>query len=264
MFSAATTSVHRLARGDVAAQPLVTWGCPVPYFGDIRNAVVATLGINPSDREFVGVDGLELEGVARRFPTLGYLGLDHWREATSRELGAIVQACDGYFRGNPYDRWFRVLDTVLAAAGVSYYSKASPACHLDLVPYATRTKWGDLQPSDRRRLLAVGSDVLGTLLRESEVEVLVLNGTSVVRQFESVAGVELDVRRAEEWDLPRRGTAVVPGLAYTGVAHRIGEVALTRPIAVLGYNHNLQSSFGVTRGALDAIAEWIGSSVPRS
>lgn len=259
MIPVATRSVLRLAQGDVDDQPVMTWSCPVPYFGRLRDAKVATLGINPSKREFVGVDGGELVGHDRRFPTLRSLGLRHWFDASSSDIAAIVAACDGYFLGNPYDRWFGVLDAAIRPAGVSYYSADYPAVHLDLVPYATSVKWSELRPYQQRVLLGCGSDLLATLLRDSSIELLVLNGASVVRQLEAVSGVRLHAERHPAWDLLRGASASVRGVGYVGAVDRIGGVELGRTVSVAGFNHNLQSSFGVDRRALDAIAAWVGT-----
>ena len=259
MIAAATTSVYRLARGDVDGQPVMRWTCPVPYFGGLRRATLATLGINPSDREFVDLAGAELDGDRRRFPTLRSLGLPTWADASSLDVTAIVSACDDYFSGNPYQRWFDTLDAILRPAGASYYSLEHPAAHLDLVPYATQLKWGELRHDQRRALLLCGGDLLASLLRESSVELLVLNGASVVRQFEEVAQLKLTRQPNPAWDLPRRGADPVRGVAYTGSVERIGDVDLGRAIAVAGFNHNLQSSFGVTKRAIDAIASWVAT-----
>jgi hypothetical protein len=258
VIATATTSLYRLARGDLGAQPVMRWTCPVPYFGRLRNATLATLGINPSNREFVDAGGDELDGESRRFPTLSSLGLQTWEDASSLDVTAIVAACDDYFAGNPYSRWFDTLDALLRPAGASYYSDESPAAHLDLFPYATHVKWGALRQGQQRALLGSGQDLLAALLRDSTVEMLVLNGTSVVRQFEEVAGVDLIQEHNPAWDLPRRG-APARGVAYTGSVDHIGEVDLGRSLTVVGYNHNLQSSFGVTKRAVESIARWVAA-----
>ena len=192
MIGATATTVHRLSSGAFNSSAVLDWGCPVPYFGEVRRAQVATLGINPSNREFVDEGGQELRGDHRRFPTLRSLKLDNWDEASSADLDRIVEACDGYFWGNPYHRWFRVLDAAIGATGASYYSKSQPAAHLDLVPYATSDKWGVLPGQARRDLLDVGADLLGRLLLETRISLLVLNGRAVVREFERSTGVELE------------------------------------------------------------------------
>lgn len=240
----------------------MVWTCPVPYFGRLRHATVATLGINPSNREFVDEAGRELDGDDRRFPTLGSLGLRTWADASSLDLTEIVSACDRYFSGNPYNRWFGTLEGVVQGAGASYYSAEYPAAHLDLVPYATSMKWGALRQDQRRALLACGRDLLGSLLRDSSVDLLVLNGASVVRQFEAVSGVSLLPERQPSWDLIRRRSERVHGISYFGAVDHIADVDLGRSVSVAGFNHNLQSSFGVTKRALQAIARWVATRRP--
>ena len=259
MISIATTSVNRLAYGEVDGEAVLAWSCPVPYFGQLGASKVATLGINPSNREFVDAAGRELDGTTRRFHTLSSLGLARWSDASSFDIRAIITACDDYFRGNPYDRWFRVLDKAISATGASYYSTKTPAAHLDLVPYATHLKWGDLRAAQRRALLDSSADLLGALLCDSAVELLVLNGAAVVREFEKLCGHPLEMEHQSGWDLMRQGSLRVAGVGYVGEVTRIGSADLARRVSIVGFNHNLQSSFGVTRRALGAIARWVGS-----
>ena len=263
MIGATAISVHRLADDDSAlgGTAVMPNACPVPYFGELRKSHIATLGINPSNREFVDDFGMELDGDERRFPTLSSLGLAEWGEATSRDIEEIIDACDTYFFGNPYDRWFKVLDRVIAGAGATYYCPTSPASHVDLVPFATSLKWGALQAREQRALLKSGGDVLGAILRDSSVEFLVLNGRSVVREFERVTSSQLTAERCPSWDLGREGGRPVEGWGFVGSIREVGGVSLGRTIAVLGFNLNVQSSFGVTRDALDALAKWISSQV---
>lgn len=265
MIGATATSVHRLAdrARALGATAVMPNACPVPYFGELRKSRIATLGINPSNREFVDDLGMELVGDDRRFPTLSSLGLTEWGEASSCDIEEIIDACDTYFLGNPYDRWFKVLDRVIAGAGATYYCPTSPASHLDLVPFATSIKWGALQAGERRTLLECGGDVLGALLRDSSVDFLVLNGRSVVREFERVSGSRLSAQRCPSWDLGREGSRTVEGWGFVGSICEVGGVPLGRTIAVLGFNLNVQSSFGVTRDALDSLAKWISSQVNR-
>jgi len=137
------------------------------------------------------------------------------------------------------------------------------ACHLDLIPYATATKWGDLTGKQRAVLLEYSGDALGTVLRESGVRLIVLNGRSVVDLFGAVTSVRFDVQHMARWSLPRKSTASVAGIAYSGVVSSIGGVELGRAIRVLGFNHNIQSSFGVTRLVSNAIRKWLADSYSR-
>lgn len=252
--------VRPLAEPAIRRHGVIHWGAPVASFGDPRAATVATLGLNPSNREFVDARGQELDGEQRRFPTLRSLGLDSWMRADPEHLAAIETACANYFRGNPYDVWFRRLDALLAPAGASFYGETASACHLDLVPYATSRKWGELGLAQRRALLAIGARTLALSLRASKVRVIVMNGASVVRAFEHAADVELESRTMPRWSLPRRATPV-EGVAYWGRVSSIAGLSIGREVHVLGYNHNIQSSFGVTSGVVAAIGEWLGRRV---
>ena len=76
--------VDRLDRA--VHQYVIPWSCPVPFFGGLTTASVATVGINPGDREFVNESGAELEGGARRLPTLRSMGLTSWADADATHL----------------------------------------------------------------------------------------------------------------------------------------------------------------------------------
>lgn len=257
MYSTLTTLLDRLARVDPSTTPVIPWSSPIPAFGDVSTARVATLGLNPSNREFVDEQGAELRGTDRRFHTLESLALNSWVEADARHLSIIMESCQSYFESNPYDRWFRKLDEVLAGAYASFYDASGSACHLDLVPFATAEKWTVLSSMERGALLSVAGDTLGRLLRESQIQVLILNGTSVVRGFEQFSGVKLRSQEMAEWTLARQEGADVRGIAFMGNVATIASTTLDRQLLVLGYNHNIQSSFGVTNQAIDAIRSWV-------
>ncbi|NJD65398.1 MAG: hypothetical protein FIB00_09170 [Chloroflexi bacterium] len=236
---------------------LVSWGCPVPVFGSLGRATVATLGINPSNREFMSATGLELSGCERRFPTLHSLGLSRWAEVDARSLHAILRACDDYFLRNPYRVWFDSLEKVVKGLDVSFFDSVRPACHLDLVPYATTRKWSGVDNKSRQELLSLSGGMLASLIRASNISTLVLNGAAVAREFQRVAGLRLTLTETTGWRLQRRGSRSVPGIAYHGVTDQIAGEYLDRDLLVLGYNHNLQSSFGVTNEARLGIRNWL-------
>lgn len=239
---------------------VIPWGSPVPSFGCIQTSLIATLGLNPSNREFVDERGSELVDPHRRFQTLGSLGLACWSEARSHHVELIADSCRMYFARNPYDGWFRRLDRLISNTSCSYYG-AGGACHLDLVPYATSEKWALLAKTQRDALFERTGDALGRLLRASPIRVVVLNGRTVVSAFERMTGVTLAVRRIPNWALPRRDGVGVPGVAFTGSVRFVHGVDLRREVHVLGYNHNIQSSFGVTAKVMDSIGHWVSSTV---
>jgi hypothetical protein len=203
------------------------------------------------------VSGKELLGPYRRFHTLGSLGLSSWSEVDARHLRLILDSCRSYFRGNPYDTWFRRLDCVVRGAGASYYDGSPGACHLDLIPYATTRKWTELTRQQRASLLAIASDTLGLLLRDSPVRILILNGSSVVEQFEDITGVSLEKRVMHAWSLRRQSKPDVPGFAYTGVVDTVAGIGLGHEVLILGFNHNLQSSFGISTELIHDIRSWV-------
>ena len=242
----------------LAAHSVIPWGCPVPTFGDITTAAVATLGLNPSNREFVDGLGNELEGRLRRLETLRSLGIKRWDSISGQHLKQISDSCRFYFAANPYLGWFSDLEDILATASVSYFGEAPTACHLDLIPYATTCKWTELTVKQRSTLLERVGDILGRLLCLSSVRVMILNGMTVVRNFQVMAGMEFDRYKMQAWTLPRSVGSGVAGVAFRGIIREIGGVRLREPVTVLGYNHNIQSSFGVTNKVKAAIRAWVG------
>lgn len=258
MISVLRQLLDRLSSSDLAATAIIRWGAPVPSFGDASKARVATLGLNPSNREFVDERGRELDGSRRRFHTLRSLGVAQWSAASQEHMQLILESCRDYFSRNPYDIWFKRLDRVLEATRASYYHPGFSACHLDLVPYATSCKWTMLDREERDVLVNAGTDILASVLRDSAVQLLVLNGSAVVRTFQKVSGLALQECVMDAWSLPRRNRDGVPGIAYWGTITQLRDVRLRRRIAVLGYNHNIQSSFGVSNEVICAIGSWIG------
>jgi hypothetical protein len=257
--------IDHLDRDRELSDSVLDWGCPVPYFGEIGRATIATVGINPSNREFVDERGIELKGHGRRFPTRQHLGIESWASASSLDVRTIVTACSSYFRANPYTRWFGVLEGVVGACGASYYPEPDRlgACHIDLIPFATAVKWGEISGSTQRMLLERCGGAVGGVIQDSLVTTLILNGRSVVRQFEVLAGIKLFERPQPTWNLCRDSGSDVLGLSYEGFVEDVGGVDLGRRIQVVGYNHNLQSSFGVSRSTIDAIMAWLRRMVLR-
>jgi len=258
VYSSMTTFVDRLDTIR-ANSGVISWGCPIPFFGDLTSALVATVGINPSNREFVDVAGRALMGFDRRLPTLASLGINRWGEIDASHLNEIIEACRRYFERNPYDRWFRVLEQILEPSGLTFYGNQPTSCHVDLVPFATKEKWGTLSGFEQTQLLALGADALGRLLRDSSLDLLVLNGRSVVNHFEMMTDSNLSRTLMKSWSLPRDGGSPVKGVAYSGEISEMGGVDLGRSIRVVGYNHNLQSSFGVTSRVVSNIGRWLNS-----
>ena len=112
--------VAMVRRVPTAGAPVVAGSTPVVAFGDPSRAEVATLGINPSAREFVA-DGMLLDGDYRRLATLSSLGARRLDRLTDAQVAAVVAECASYFWRNPYRGWFDPLEHLLrVGAGSSY------------------------------------------------------------------------------------------------------------------------------------------------
>jgi hypothetical protein len=242
---------------DRADRELIEWSCPVPFFGHIETSEVATVGINPSNREFVNQLGAELVGAARRLPTLRSLGLGSWGTADYESTRTVIDSCRGYFDGKPYDSWFGALQRVVDGTGHSYYGPQADACHVDIVPWATSEKWGRLAEQTRRALVSRAAAAVIAMVDSAPIRMLVLNGQAVVRLFQELSGCTFESANQPDWSLARAGREAVSGISYRAVVDEIEGIELGAPILVLGYNHNLQSSFGVTTVVRERIRDWI-------
>jgi len=257
--------IDRMSSSSIKHMDIIPWSCPVISFGDLSRASIGTVGLNPSNREFVDGNGRELDGELRRFHTLRSLGLKRWSDASAKHLRLVQQYCDEYFDRNPYDAWFKRLDQIVLGTGASYYGGTmNSACHLDLIPYATASKWSSLSASQRADLIEFSGDALGLLLQDSHLNMLILNGSSVVNYFQRIARVELEESYMPEWNLSRSGRSGVLGFSYSGYVSGFAGKTFERPVLVVGYNHNIQSSYGVTRAVIDSITDWIATMSHRS
>jgi hypothetical protein len=116
-----------------------------------------------------------------------------------------------------------------------------------------------LSARQRSLLLSVASDTLALLLRNSPVRLLILNGRSVVEHFQLISGIQLDREQIPDSTLRRRTNPDITGYGFRGIVRTLSGIPLQHEILILGYNHNIQSSFGVTRGVIDAIRKWLSS-----
>lgn len=260
-YSTLATLVDRLALEDLSDTEVIAWSCPVLSFGSPYYSQVATVGINPSNREFVDETGRELKDANRRFHTLDSLGLASWSNADASHLSLILESYGSYFELNPYSSWFRPLEVLLSGVEASYYDSPNTACHFDLIPYATLRKWSELTSQQQSTLLRTAGNTLGLMVRDSTVELLVLNGHAVVRQVESLCSLRFKSEAVPSWDLPRKATDNVEGIAFRGTIDTLAGIHLGREVEILGFNHNLQGSFGVTNTVISAIRDWISQNV---
>ena len=255
-----TTLYDLIARLNNPISPkldVIPWSCPILSFGDMTHAKIATVGINPSNREFVDAQGIELAGKERRFHTLKSLGISNWNNISDIHLELIIDTCRNYFNRNPYNSWFKSLNNIISGTKASYYDSINTACHLDLIPYATARKWTELSPGQRSALIDLAGDTLALILKRSSIKLLVLNGKSVVNHLEEISGENFQKKEIENWALPRSSGKNVKGYSYKGSIKEICGIKFQHEIQVLGFNHNIQSSFGVTNNIKNSIRHWV-------
>ncbi len=223
---------------------------PVLYFGNLSNSTIATIGLNPSDKEYYGAD----DELYERFYSKASLGVDSWDKLTQADLLRLKDTFDHYFNNIPYRAWFNRLE-MLFGDSHSYYFPYNNIVHLDIVPVATRIKWGQLPKSQRTYLSATFGKYLGKLISDSPVEICVLNGKSVVEAFQALFDVKLHVSKMERWNIPNK-RGIVKGYAYKAILNIAGKQVLA-----LGFNHNIQSSYGVSGVIIREIKLWINSEI---
>lgn len=222
---------------------IVTGSTPVVSFGDITTSRVATLGINPSDREFVD-NGKLLEGDTRRLETLESLKAKDSEILTAEQAQTLLSGCYGYFKtGNAYGNWFDILDQVInSGLGVSYYDDS--ACHLDLVQWATSTKWASLSKSIQIQLLDEGTRHLHDQLNNERITHVIVNGRAVWNEL-----TRSEFLKFEEVGTIRYGSRRTPSKLFVGFS---GETKF------LGWTANLQSGFGARDLTFRReLSEWI-------
>lgn len=177
--------IDRIRRPRPDWAPVVPGSLPVTSFGDPRSASVASVGINPSVDEFCSrkKGKPRLEPAKKRFVDRETLGIDEHAVPTEEQARLVAESCDRYFDGNPYRSWFGRMQTyVMDPLGVSYQGRT--AVHLDLVQWATSPVWSGIEsPEVQRRLVDDDLPFLRALIAQSDYELIVLNGRTVVETF---------------------------------------------------------------------------------
>ena len=224
----------RIRQSPSEGLPVVPGSTPVVAFGEVRKATVATLGWNPSKVEFLDRNGNELKGAERRLETLSSLGESDLSLASPDAIRRVFEGCNTYFQRCPYRKWFDRLEKILHSLGVSYYS--GTACHLDLVQWATDPTWGKLQQTHKKTLSDADLPFLRQQLSQELIRLLLLNGSGIAKAYSEGLGCDL---------------------TETVISRKIGlklfEGGTAQGTKVIGWNKNLQSSFGVSNEYIKAV-----------
>ena len=116
------------------------------------------------------------------------------------------------------------------------------ACHLDLVQWATNPTWNHLSSDARRALLATDQEFFLDQLRRESIQLLLLNGSGVIRQVQDTLVPLLQQETVR--------------VSVRSVTTRFSAGAI-EGVPVVAWSTNLQSSFGVTNKLRAKIAEHV-------
>jgi hypothetical protein len=219
---------ERIRRPVPAGLSVLPGSLPVVSFGDPNAATVATLSLNPSWLEFQSASGAWLLGRQRRLASLVSLVADDPRDLDNAQVAQVVAQSKAYFRGpNWYRRWFHWLESLLQESDAGSYLDGS-ACHLDLMQWATKPAQGELPAPVWKRLVEQDHDFLHRQLRNSNVDVVLLNGASVVRWVQQAGLVSNFDEDALAYQASNgNGTIRV----YRAVAEGVSFLGWNRPLA---------------------------------
>jgi phage-related protein len=176
---------------------VIPFTTPVVSFGDFTTSRIATIGINPSSKEFLAGKKLRSNQKKRLadFETLGKKGESNF---TPEEAKQIWTGCKNYFSGkNAYWSWFKHFDEILTRIDSGYRSGLS--AHLDLSPWATSPIWNKMTPSEQNALINHDKDFLTWQLKESPIRTIIFNGNTVRKALDASMGFHLKVDRTFEY-----------------------------------------------------------------
>jgi hypothetical protein len=217
---------------------------PVICFGDLFNSKIATLGLNPSNKEFVDNSNIFLAGRFLRFQNCFSLSQTDLTKVDNNQTDLVLNNCIDYFKINPYRDWFDVLENyILKKINISYYTKT--CCHLDVVQWATSNKWRDVSKSNQNSLLNNDYPFLIQQLNNQDIETLLINGKGV---FDIINSKEKIYILKDETIYVKSETCRIIKFYI-----KIG----TKIINCFAWSKNLQSAIGLTNNMRNSIGDWI-------
>lgn len=203
---------------------VVTRSVPICFFGDIENAKIATLSLNPSDKEF--------RNTQKRLVDRDWLpGCPSDTSALSEfEACEVYDSCIDYFQNNPYKAWFGSISNKNGMSGfmkrkydASYYE--GTLVHLDITPWATKQKWRKLSDSTKNALVREYASYLKFVLDNSDFDVIYVNGKAVKEALETALNIQFTMTPIK---LPINSKSEKYECVYNNKTH------------IVGINHNFQ------------------------
>lgn len=169
---------------------IIPGSTPVISFGDFTTARVATLGINPSSREFLS-NGKLITSSKKRLVDFEVLGNDASFPLSRDHASHVWESCTLYFNtNNTYWAWFKPLANLLSATGPFSYVDGS-ACHLDLSPWATDPVWGKLSKEQKQELVKDGLSLLNWQTQHNQLDAIIFNGRQVYKVIKEFTDIKI-------------------------------------------------------------------------
>lgn len=180
---------ERLRRS--ASASTVPGSLPVLFFGDLFTAEVATVGLNPSDHEYLTQDGVLLNGQRQRFATINSLGAMNRASLSDGQCAEAIQWMRNYYDpGRPvYGSWFNGLARVIEGFGASFQARS--CAHLDLVQESTTPVWSRLPAVEQEELLNQDLPFLEWEIRTFPLRAVICNGKKVGIEVQQRLGVSV-------------------------------------------------------------------------
>lgn len=165
---------------------------PVLFFGDLIRAEVASVGLNPSDQEYLSRAGVLLSGLAQRFAALESLAATDRASLSEAQCADAVDWMRNYYEpGRPiYGSWFNALTRVVEGFGASFHDRS--AAHLDLVQESTSPVWSALPQDERQALLDRDLPFLEWLVRAFPLRAVICTGKTVSVNVRRQLGVVVE------------------------------------------------------------------------
>lgn len=232
------------------SKSVISGSTPVISFGDFTTAKIATLGINPSSKEFLSGKNFLKKG-KKRLADYESLGISKKELISKEHVEAIWLGCKNYFSAsaNPYMTWFGQLDQIIGHAGFSYLDGS--ACHLDLVQWATNPVWGNLSKREQGGLLAADLDFFLWQSEMPNIQLRLLNGRTAINSF--IEFTEFKLHKVDQIKF-KNGERIQPIDLFKGQG-RHGE-------PILGWSINIQSARlkqGVKPQVINLLGQWVSS-----
>jgi uracil-DNA glycosylase len=185
------------------SQSSVAASLPVLFFGDALNARVATIGLNPSKREYLDAKGEPLGGLKQRFATTTCLGAASREDLSDAQADAAIKRMQSYYDPDKpvYDSYFRHLCNFLDGLGAGFNERS--AAHLDLVQESTDPTWSNLSASEQTALLTRDLPFLDWQLNNFKtLEIVICTGKTVsdrVRPLVTIDNEQIDKTKLLRW-----------------------------------------------------------------